>query len=242
MTGPLKEKITCANGEVELLDYSETVPVQYQEGKTGFLGMEIEVDPRVLIPRPETELLVKAAAGLVKRSFKKNPVILDLCTGSGAVALALAGILGGARILATDISEDALDVACGNIKKHGLESRIGLVCSDMFGGLGQYNGKLDLIVSNPPYVSDADYEELDAWVKAEPEIALRSGDRGMDHIKIIACEGLGFLRPGGAIAVEIGYDQKELARDLFEANGFTGINFMTDQNGFERVITGWKNG
>ena len=242
MNAPVKETVKCANGEIELVDYSETVPVQYQEGKAEFLGMKIAVDPRVLIPRPETEVLVKLTVDLLGRSLKESLLVLDLCTGSGAAALGLASMVENAQIVASDISQDALSVAEENVKQHGKVGKVELVHSDMFKSLEKYKEAFDCIVSNPPYISTADYDDLDSWVKAEPKVALHAGEKGMDCIDVIARCGMEFLKDGGFIAVEIGYDQKDLAAERFKANGFKNIEFFKDHNGFDRVLIGWKNG
>lgn len=225
-------------------DYSETIPVQYEEGKTDFMGLEIMVDPRVLIPRPETELLVKKTAELISSCDQASPRILDLCTGSGVIAIALAKLLQGASITAVDVSEDAVCVAKENVRKHGLEERIDLKLSDLFECFDRaiYKGSFDCIVSNPPYVSDRDYKDLDVWVKAEPKIALHAGEKGMDYLGAIIGQSLNFLRPGGFLALEAGYDQALQVRQLLSEAGFKGIRGYLDSNGYERVITGSKDG
>jgi release factor glutamine methyltransferase len=205
--------------------------------------MDIAVDRRVLIPRPETELLVEVAAEFCRGMSDGRPFILDLCTGSGAVSLALGSIVGNCRIIGSDISEDALEVAGENIRRFGKEGVIDLVVSDMFSAFGsEYEGAFDCIVSNPPYVSEQDYEKLDAWVKAEPKIALYAGKEGMDYLEVIAGHSGRFLRPGGFVAVEIAYDQADKVKNALAMNGFTGIESFRDINGYERVIAGWKNG
>ncbi|MFC1548438.1 peptide chain release factor N(5)-glutamine methyltransferase [Candidatus Omnitrophota bacterium] len=224
-------------------EYSETIPIQYQEGTARFLGMDISVDPRVLIPRPETELLVETAAAFCRERAFRNPLILDLCTGSGIISIGLAKILRDCRIIGVDVSEEALEVARENVSRLDQEDKVELVVSDMFAAFdGKYEGSFDCIVSNPPYVSDEDYEKLDAWVKAEPRIALYAGKEGMEYLDMIACESGRFLRPGGFMAVEIGYDQSEKVRNRLDENGFVDIEGFEDINGYERVIVGWKNG
>lgn len=224
-------------------EYSETVPVQYQEGKASFLGMDILVDERVLIPRPETELLVEVAAGLCRKSSLEKPFILDLCTGSGAVALGLVSMVDGCRVIGSDISRDAINVASRNIERFDLGDRIKLLVSDMFGSFAaEYEGSFDCIVSNPPYVSGKDYAKLDAWVKAEPKIALYAGAEGMEYLSRLIPESLRFLKPGGFLAVEVGYDQAGKVKRRFDACGFERIDSFRDFNRYERVIVGWKNG
>jgi len=221
--------------------YSETVPVQYEEGRTHFCGMDILVDERVFIPRPETELVVSTVIDLCQKKSLKDPFILDVCTGSGAISIALAKHVPSSRVIAVDISEDALQVARANAVRAGVEKSITFFRSDMFGALcPDYKGMFDAVVSNPPYVSAGDYQKADAWVKAEPEIALLAGDEGMDHLNILAERSGDFLKAGGFLAVEIGYDQSEKVKRAFLSAGYENISPHKDFNGYERVITGEK--
>jgi len=226
-----------------IMEYSETVPVQYQEGKARFMGMDLLVDRRVLIPRPETELLVGVAAAMCGRIPGRRHFILDLGVGSGAVSVGLKKALGDCRVIGADVSEDALSVARGNIRRFDCEDDVELVVSDMFSAFRDgYEEAFDCVVSNPPYVSDRDFEELDAWVRAEPELALRGGEEGMDHLNVLAAESGLYLRPGGFLAVEVGYDQAEKTMKRFSLCGFEDVRSHRDMNGYERVITGWKHG
>ncbi|MFH1798338.1 MAG: peptide chain release factor N(5)-glutamine methyltransferase [Candidatus Omnitrophota bacterium] len=227
--------------KIEILtpDYESNIPVQYQEGKANFLGMEISVDSRVLIPRPETELLVKVSADLCKKKEWQVPSVLDIGTGSGAVSLGLAKLIKNCRITAVDISSDALDAARKNITKFGYDDKIELVLSDMFSAFEEECPLFNCIVSNPPYVSDTDYEVLDDWVKAEPKIALSAGGEGMDYLKTIISMSRKFLVPGGFTAVEIGYDQAEKVKREFVKNNFKDVTGFFDFNNYERVIAGW---
>ena len=223
-------------------EYSETVPIQYETGIARFMGMDIFVDPRVLIPRPETELLIRTVVALCQDRLLESLRVLDIGTGSGIVSLGVAKLLSNVSVLGVDISGDALDVASRNIEKFGT-SAIKLLQSDMFEAVdAELEGTFDVIVSNPPYVSDKDYAKVDAWVKAEPRIALWSGEEGMDHLRILADRGGKFLRSGGFIAVEIRYEQAEKTKCLFAEKGFTEIKGFFDSNGYERVIVGWKHG
>ncbi|MDD5633823.1 MAG: peptide chain release factor N(5)-glutamine methyltransferase [Candidatus Omnitrophica bacterium] len=224
-----------------ITEYSETVPVQYEEGKASFMGMDIKVDSRVFIPRPETELLVEKTAYFLKAAGKTGPSVLDLCTGSGVIALALSKLVENVKVTASDISEDALVVARDNFLTHNGKADVTFIVSDMFSAFGE-GGIFDCIVSNPPYVSRRDYEKLDPWVKAEPKQALYSGDEGLDHLAALTEHGLKYLSDGGFMAVEIGYDQAEKVKGMFKTAGFKNITSFEDFNKFERVIIGWKNG
>ena len=178
------------------------------------MGMDIAVDPRVLIPRPETELLVSAACDILKADGKCSPRVLDLCTGSGAVALGVLKLIPDAVVTASDVSAEALDVAAENFRRLGAEGKVEIVLSNMFSAFDrEYDSAFDCVVSNPPYVSGRDYQDLDDWVKAEPRIALYAGEDGMDYLRLIAEESPRVLKPGAFVAVEIGYDQADLVKE-----------------------------
>ncbi|MFA6635762.1 MAG: peptide chain release factor N(5)-glutamine methyltransferase [Candidatus Omnitrophota bacterium] len=223
-------------------EYSEAIPPQYLDGFAVFMGRRIKVDPRVLIPRPETEILVRTAKDEIELSGKKKSRILDMCTGSGAVAIALAEILPDVKITAADISREALEVAEDNLRHFGFAGRIELAVSDLFSAFGNDSENLfDAIVSNPPYVSDRDFKLLDPWVKAEPAIALFAGEKGMDYLSRICEESPKFLKDGGFLAVEIGYDQYPAVTQKMAECGFSEIKSFKDENGYDRVIMGQKN-
>jgi release factor glutamine methyltransferase len=225
------------------MDRFEEIPIQYREGRAAFMGMDILVDPRVLIPRPETELLVTVVAGLCRRETWKKPFILDVGVGSGAVSIGLTKCLNDCRIIGTDVCLEALSVARENLKRFDHKNMAELVVSDMFSAFGaEYEGVFDCVVSNPPYVSAKDYEKLDAWVKAEPKKALYAGGEGMDYLQVIAAESGRFLSPGGFVAVEIGYDQAEKVKTALLSYGFSDVAAFRDFNDHERVIVGWKHG
>jgi release factor glutamine methyltransferase len=177
-------------------------PLQYIEGTTQFGPLELMVDHRVLVPRPETEGLFEIASRMVR-----NPkVIVDLCTGSGALALALKHHFSGASVFATDISEDALEVAFLNRHKTGLD--VYFVVGDLFDPLpAALLGQVDLVVANPPYVADGDFHTLPRDVQQEPRVALVSGPTGLEVIERIGAEATQWLRPGGVVVVEIGETQ-----------------------------------
>lgn len=207
------------------------------------MGMDISVDPRVLIPRPETELLVTVACDILKADGKSSPRVLDLCTGSGAVALGVLRLMPGSSVTASDISAEALDVAKQNVLSLGVGGKVKIVLSDMFSAFGgEYDGAFDCVIANPPYVSGGDYDDLDAWVKAEPRIALYAGERGMDYLRIIAEESPRVLKPGAFVAVEIGYDQADLVKESFRRAGLVEIKSYRDMARYERVIAGRKDG
>lgn len=226
-----------------MMEYSDTVPVQYAEGSARFMGMDILLEPGVFIPRPETELLIRTIADLCRKKGRKDPLILDIGTGSGIIPLGLARLLKNCRVIGVDVSRDALRIAGQNVERFKHEDRITLMRSDMFEAFGpEHEGIFTAVVSNPPYVSGSSYEKLDAWVKAEPRVALYAGEEGMDYLRVLAEESGKFLKGGGFIAVEVGYDQAGKVKKLFKWAGFTGIRGYFDFNGYERVIVGWKHG
>lgn len=185
-------------------------PLQYIEGTAQFGPLELVVDSRVLVPRPETEGLFEIASRMIR-----NPkVIVDLCTGSGALALALKHQFPSASVFATDVSEDALEVAQLNRHKTGLEIYLG--AGDLFDPLpASLLGEVDLVVANPPYVSDGDFHNLPRDVQHEPRVALVSGPSGLEVIGRIGAAVAQWLRPGGVVLVEIGETQGVKASATF---------------------------
>ena len=224
-------------------ELSLTTPVQYEEGKASFMGMEITVDPRVLIPRPETELLVRTTSDICIKLGMEHPLILDVGTGSGIIPVGLARLMKDCRVIGSDISREALDVALKNVERLGDDQRIALVAADLLTSFKtSEKGTFDCIVSNPPYVSERDYPLLDAWVKAEPELALLGGKEGMRVLKALAKQSLRLIKPGGFLAVEVGYDQSRKMKAVLESEGSRKVTSFRDDNGYERVITGFKSG
>lgn len=222
-------------------EYSETIPVQYQDGFVVFMGHRISVDSRVLIPRPETELLVKVSGDELDRMSSGKANIIDMCTGSGVIAIALSKRLPDLKVRAVDISSQALEVAAKNVEDAGLSKCIDLGVSDLFSSFDDTSrGVYDAIVSNPPYVSARDFEFLDPWVKAEPSIALYAGEKGMDYLNAICVNGGLYLKKNGFLALEIAYDQAFMVKEKMVECGFDGIKSFNDPNGYERVVMGWK--
>lgn len=218
-------------------------PVAYLVGKTEFYSIEFEVSPMCLIPRPETELLVQRAIEFLKPKPPPH-LVCDIGTGSGCIAVAIAKNLPEARITATDISQDALKIAERNIEKHKLKNRITPLRGDFFEPIASQSedNLFDLIVSNPPYVSPQEYEKLDKNVKDyEPKSALYAGQNGLEFHKRIAEEVAKFLKPGGAIMLEIAYNQGQTVRELFEKEGaFSNIKTEKDLQGHDRLVTAIK--
>lgn len=207
------------SGVVERFSAGE--PLEYIFGHASFMGREFMVDKNVLIPRDETEILVLKAAQVAKSI--ENPLIFDVCSGSGIIAISLALMLENARIIASDISEPALNIAWQNAKKLG--AKVEFVKSDLLENLPP---KADIIVSNPPYISQ-DYK-LDIWVSSEPHLALFGGEKGDELLKRLINESKTRTK---YLLCEMGYDQKNSLKAELENAGFKA-QFYTDLAGFDR--------
>lgn len=211
-------------------------PIQYIEQTAGFYGLTLEVTPDVLIPRPETEILVERAIALA--AALERPRILDVGTGSGAIALALARHLPHAEIVATDLSRAALEVAAANARRNELEGRIRLLEGDLLAPVEGEGGGFDLIVSNPPYVPEADRASLAVEVRDfEPALALFAGEDGLEVYRRLIPAALRALVPGGVLLGEIGYGQSEPVRELAAGAGLCRIVLLPDLQGIARVLS-----
>jgi release factor glutamine methyltransferase len=206
-------------------------PVAYLVGEHEFWGMPLAIDRNVLVPRPDTETLVEVARKLAPNATR----VLDLCTGSGAIALALAKELPAARVIATEVSPEAAKVARANVAKHGanVEVREGDLWAPVTGE------RFDLIVSNPPYVATAVIDTLSPEVRREPRIALDGGPNGLAFYDRICAAARDHLTPGGALAVEHGFDQADAVRARFEAAGFSRVTVVADLGKNPRVTSGF---
>lgn len=204
-------------------------PVQYILGEQEFFGLPLRVAPAVLIPRPETEHLVEAVLARVDAG---RPVeIVDVGTGSGAIALALAHTLPLAKVTAVDLSQEALAVARGNAERLGITVRF--VQSDLLDGLP--GERFDVVVSNPPYIPLGDSGELHPQVRQhEPELALFGGQSGLAVYQRLVPEAATALRPGGLLAMEIGYGQRAAVAGLLA--DWAGVEFVDDLQGIARVV------
>lgn len=188
------------------------VPLQHITHRQEFMKMDFYVNENVLIPRPDTEILVEEVIEIAKKI--KNPIILDLCTGSGAIAISLAKNIKDVKIYATDISEKALEVARKNAKDLGVNEKIEFIKSNLFEKIDKT--KFDIIVSNPPYIKKEDISYLSEEVQKEPEIALNGGEDGLDFYRKISKQALEFMKLGSYLCFEIGYDQKIDVMEIIE--------------------------
>jgi len=213
-------------------------PIRYLIGKTEFYSLELNVTADCMIPRPETELLVERAVEFL-RTRAGTQYVCDLCTGCGCIAIAIARNHPDANIIATDISDAALNIAAKNVEKHKLQDRIELLRGDLFDPImPQLDvSKFDLIVCNPPYITAAEFGSLDKNIKAfEPRIALYGGEDGLDVYRRIVERVDQFLKPEAALMLEVGYRQGQAVRQLLEQIGcFTEIKVEKDFHDNDRI-------
>jgi len=209
-------------------------PIQYILKSQNFCGFDFYVNAHVLIPRPETELLVEKAIEYISANHTSS--VLDLCTGSGCIGISIKKFRPKSQVCASDISRRALSIAKKNAKK--LNADINYIHSNLF---NQIRASFDIIVSNPPYISHKDYKQLDAKVlDYEPEKALLGGEDGLDIIKRIIAESIYYLNPNGWLMLEIGYDQKQAVSEFLNEAKFTQIQPFSDYAGFDRIMIGKK--
>lgn len=214
-------------------------PVPYILGEWEFFSLPIKTRAPVLVPRPETEHLVEVVLHWAQDNTA--PRILDLCTGSGCVALALAMNLRHASVTATDVSDDALTLAAENINFHKLDQRVALRKGDLFDAIGDKRVEFDVICANPPYVEDGEFPGLSPTIRLyEDPCALVAGDDGLDVIRRIVEEAPKFLAKGGLLALEIGERQYDAVAALMDASGFRNVRAQNDLAGIRRVAYGTK--
>jgi release factor glutamine methyltransferase len=212
-------------------------PVAYLLGVREFYGRLFRVDPRVLIPRPDTEALVEVALSRTAH-LSLSARVLDLCTGSGCVAITLARERPTTRVLGADISPEALHVAAENALRLGAVT-LGLIRSNLFSALSSGRDRFDLITANPPYIAELEWPALQVDVRSfEPKLALVGGPDGLAVIRRIVAEASRFLEPGGVLAIEVGAGQAPDVRRLFEESGLGDIATRRDYGGHERVVSG----
>ena len=209
------------------------IPIQHITNRQEFMKMTFFVDENVLIPRPDTEILVEEVIKIAKKINAKK--ILDLCTGSGAIAISLAKYIDKSNITAVDISDKALNVAKLNAKNNEVEDRITFVESDLFKNLKKE--KYDIIVSNPPYIKKEVLKKLDKEVQKEPKLALDGGYDGLDFYRKIINKAEEYLKFNGYLCFEIGYDQKEDVENLLkEQEKYINITCKKDLCDNDRVV------
>lgn len=232
-------------------------PLQYITGRVEFYGLQFNVTPFVLIPRPETELLVETVLNKLKinisvisneeRNLKNfSPAlpdqndkinILDIGTGSGNISISLAKNLSNVEITAIDISEKALSIARDNAAANGVEEKIRFITADVKNYISSY--QFDILVSNPPYISKEEYPILQNEIKNyEPKVAVTDSDDGLVFYRTIAERSKSFLKSGGSIFLEIGHGQKEDVEKILSSNGFVNVHFIKDYQQIDRIASG----
>jgi release factor glutamine methyltransferase len=220
---------------------SEGVPTQYLTGRQEFWGLEFQVGPGVLIPRPETEHTIEVALERLGARRAEPLRIVDVGTGSGCIAIALARELPRAEIVATDISAAALDYAQRNAARHSVSNRIQFLRADLLGAVsdpGRAESHFDLIVSNPPYVGRNDAGSLPREVREhEPAEALFAGDDGLEIYPALIDEAARKLAPSGILVLEIGYNGAQYVGSLLSASQWTDLRVTRDLAGIERVVS-----
>ncbi len=217
-------------------------PLQYILGETEFMGLKFAVDPRVLIPRPDTEILVETVINKIKKSFSPTDDVrvLDIGTGSGCIAISLAKLLPNTTVTAIDISSEAIDLASVNAEKNGLFDKIYFLKKNF---LTDHSGdeKFHCIVSNPPYISNGEYDLLPSEVKKfEPRMALADGEDGLTLFKKIATYASQWLVDGGFVAVEHAFDQSESVRQILQHAGLRNVTAIKDYGGHFRCVVADK--
>ena len=227
---------TCAALDAAVVRIRDGEPLAYVLGQWDFYGMTLEVDRRVLIPRDDTcavtELAIKKALFL-----DSSPRILDLCTSSGCIGLAIAHRVKDARVTLADISPEALAVAKRNITLQKLTGRVSCISADALSEPAAFLGEFDMIVSNPPYITSSEMEDLPESVKNyEPHLALHGGEDGLDFYRAIAGNYRKALKPGGILCLEFGMGQGNAVCSILEINKYTILERTRDYNDRERAV------
>ena len=232
--------------EARYLDYLALVvrraagePAQYLTGHQEFYGLDFIVTPDVLIPRPETEFLIERVMNLVADSRQDSPLIVDVGTGSGCIAVTVAKLLPRARLIATDASPAALNVARTSAERHGVRDRIEFLEGDLFAPLAKrgLEGAVDVVASNPPYVSEERPELIQREVyEWEPHEALFGGVDGLDFYRRLIAESPHYLKPGGYVVLEIAFSQVDSISELVKGSAFELVDTTRDLQGIPRTL------
>lgn len=227
---------------------SEGYPLQYLLGEWEFYGLKFKVGEGVLIPRPDTEILVETVINHFVRKGQTDPEITDLCSGSGCIAVAIQKTLPRSRVTAVELSSEAMPYLVANIRNN--EARVQIIKGDVADGRlldnfadpdspGDYR-QIDCIVSNPPYLTAEEMSELQKEVTFEPDSALDGGADGLKFYRVISCLWKEVLKEGGLLAFEIGYEQGEAVSELLRQSGYGDVKVIKDLGGNDRVVTGIK--
>jgi release factor glutamine methyltransferase len=232
----------------ELIEYRKRVtkrakrePIAYIIGHKEFMSLDFTVEEGVLVPRPETELLVEEIIGYCEEQSLKQPNIVEVGTGTGVIMVSLAHYIEEARILGIDTSSKAVELTKKNIKKHDLQKRLRVLEGDLLEPLLKMDKKnVDIVVSNPPYISKDEMKKLPPEVKKEPELALAGGEEGLEIYHKLIPQAKKVLRPGGLLSLEIGYDQGEKIRASLKENGWKDPKIIQDYSNNDRIVFSHK--
>lgn len=215
------------------------MPIKYILGHCEFMGLDFLVREGVLIPRPDTEILVEHVIDIAKANSAKN--ICDVCCGSGAIGISLSCFLGNVQVSCCDLSETAIKVTEENAKRLIPAGRIKVIKSDLLKFAIEEKADFDIIVSNPPYIKEEVIQTLMEDVRNyEPHMALSGGEDGLDFYRKIIVQSLELLKTGGVLAFEIGHDQGSQVKTLMEENAYGNVEIFKDLAGFDRVVTGYR--
>lgn len=214
----------------------QRIPVSYILGEKEFMGLRFKVNRHTLIPRPETELLVEEVIKIINKGH--NNVIVDLGTGSGNIPISIAKLSNVSKIYSIDVSMEALNIAQDNIDYHGLAAKIELRNGDLFNGImsESLENKVDIIVSNPPYIAEHEMELLTPELGYEPQSALYGGKDGLDFYRRIIADSIKYLKEGGYLVMEMNSYLSKDIQNITEKNSFTVENIIKDYSGLDRVI------
>ncbi|CEQ25733.1 peptide chain release factor N(5)-glutamine methyltransferase [Paraclostridium sordellii] len=231
------EELKCFNEMIN--DRLNGRPIAYIVKNREFMALDFYVEEGVLIPRPDTEPLVEEVIELSKEM--KDVTIVDIGTGSGAISVSLAKYIKNSYVYSLDISDKALSIGKKNAVNNEVDDKIEFIKSDVFTGIKDRNLKLDIIVSNPPYIKKEDIKTLHTQVKDyEPYIALEGGEDGLDFYRTITEESLKYLKSNGILAFEVGHDQANDVCTIMENHGYKKIYTKKDLQGIDRVVIGFK--
>ena len=219
-----------------LIEIVQGMPIQYITNKQEFMGLNFYVDENVLIPQPDTETLVEEVINICKEKTE-NIKILDICTGSGAIGISVAKYIENSKVVLSDISKNAIEVAKKNAKDNKVEDKIEIIESDMFENISD---KFDIIVSNPPYIESEVISTLDKEVQNEPHIALDGGEDGLKFYRVLAEQSKKYLNDNGTICLEIGYNQREAVEEILKECNYKNIYSKKDLSGNDRIVVAKK--
>lgn len=221
-----------------IIEIIQGMPLQYITNSQEFYGIQMYVNEKVLIPQPDTEILVQEVIKIIEQKNKnkeqKDMEILDMCTGSGCIAVAIATNVQNVNVMLADVSREALEIAKVNAQHTNTTEKFKFIQTNMFENV---EGKFDIIVSNPPYIETDTIKSLDKQVQNEPLLALDGGKDGLKFYRILVNEGYKYLNKDGYLCMEIGYNQKQKVEELLKQNEkYTSIYTLKDFNGNDRVV------